>query len=190
MECELLGWPEDGPTIRLDHRRFSYAGKFVMSNSGKAVIRESSDDGSEIVAVVSFNEDRTDPSTLWIRYVTVRDDRRGDGLGPQLVTYVVEAGTERGYRRIRIAVNNPYAYEALYKSGFEWTGETTGIAELVLERPLDPDSSDDRSTDRYHAGFETFLERDLEAELVDFCHWQLESAPPSIDPAAVGRSDE
>ena len=82
MERLVLGWPSDGPTLRLDHRRFSYAGKFVMSNTGKAVVRDPGaatdreyDDA--VLAAVAFNEDRTDPATMWLRYVTVRGDRRG-----------------------------------------------------------------------------------------------------------------
>jgi len=35
---------------------------------------------------------------------------------------------------VKIAVNNSFAYAALYKCGFAYTGENTGIAELVLER--------------------------------------------------------
>ena len=45
MEYVLLGWPPDGPTLRLDHRRFAYAGKFVMSTTGKAVVRRAEDEG-------------------------------------------------------------------------------------------------------------------------------------------------
>lgn len=131
IECDLLGWPPDGPKLRLDYRQFSYAGKFVMTNTGKAVAR---DDG-EVVAAVAFNEDRTDPDTLWLRYVTVRQDRRGEGIGPRLCRFVRDRAIERGYDRLRIAVNNPFAYEALYRSGFGYTGEQTGIAELVLEYP-------------------------------------------------------
>ena len=40
MEYVVLGWPSDGPTLRLDYRQFAYAGKFVMSNTGKAVAYE------------------------------------------------------------------------------------------------------------------------------------------------------
>ncbi|WP_135534210.1 GNAT family N-acetyltransferase [Halostella pelagica] len=150
MDAELLGWPLDGPTLRLDHERFSYAGKFVMSNTGKAVIRE----GDDIVAAAAFNEDRTDDGALWIRYITARNDRRGEGLGPHLAEFVAERASERGYERVRIAVNNPFAFEALYKAGFGYTGETTGIAELVLERP------GDRSGERYRAGLTEFRGRE------------------------------
>jgi GNAT superfamily N-acetyltransferase len=163
MEIELLGWPPDGPTLRLDHRRFGYAGKFVMSNTGKAVVREErggdgnedGDEGEGVIAAVAFNEDRTDPDALWLRYVTVREDRRGEGIGPRLLEFVRDRALERGYERVRIAVNNPFAYEACYRAGFGYTGRRTGIAELVLEHP------GDRSAERYREGLEEFRERDL-----------------------------
>ena len=95
MEVVVLGWPPDGPTLRLDHRRYSYAGKFVMTTTGKAVFRDPSagsdrEYDDDVVAAVAFDADRTDPDTLWLRYVTVCDDRRGEGLGPRLCAFVVE----------------------------------------------------------------------------------------------------
>ncbi|PSP75318.1 GNAT family N-acetyltransferase [Halobacteriales archaeon QS_1_68_20] len=170
MDMELLGWPEDGPTLNLDHERFSYAGKFVMSATGKAVCRD-----DEIVAAVAFSEDRTDPNALWLRYVTVRRDRRGDGIGPELVGFVVERARERGYERVRIAVNNPYAYEALYRAGFGFTGERTGIAELVLEWP------GDRSPETYRAGLEEFAGRDLSGDEREFLDRRREAGPPPVE---------
>ena len=178
MDPELLGWPPDGPKLRLDYERFSYAGKFVMSNTGKAVVRPGPNDGIQgeaadtasegeaadtasegdgydaVLAAAAFNEDRTDAATLWIRYITVRGDRRGEGIGPDLADFVAERAAARGYERVRIAVNNPFAYEALYKAGFGYTGETTGIAELVLERP------GDRSAARYRDGMAEFRGRE------------------------------
>ena len=121
-----------------------------MSNTGKAVVR----DGDSVVAAAAFNEDRTDESTLWIRYITTRTDRRGDGIGPRLADFVASAAEDAGYDRIRIAVNNPFAYRALYKAGFGYTGETTGIAEVVLERPCD------RDAERYRAGLDEFRGRE------------------------------
>lgn len=196
-EIQILGWPPDGPTLRLDYRRFSYAGKFVMSNTGKAVVRagESAavDDETErtdgdfetdVVAAVAFNEDRTDSDTLWLRYVTVRADRRGNGIGPQLVRHVRDRAVARGYDRLRIAVNNPYAYEALSRAGFEYTGERTGIAELILEYP-DPserfDTDDlDSAEKRYRHGLEAFLEADRELTdgEVAFLEAKLDRGPP------------
>jgi uncharacterized protein (TIGR00369 family) len=89
-----------------------------------------------LVAAAAFNEDRTDGSVCWIRYVTVRHDRRGEGVGPRLLAFVAARAGERDYDRGRIAVNNPFAYQALYRAGFRFTGEETGMAELVLDRPL------------------------------------------------------
>ena len=191
-ESVLLGWPEDGVTVRLDYRQFSYAGKFVMSTTGKAVIRDpgvaavSADDGPEafpadddreavpvdggpdavpddefdrrFLAAAAFNEDRTDDRTLWIRYITVRKDRRGEGLGPQLASFVVDRAFERGYDQVKIAVNNPFAYQALYRAGFAYTGDQTGLAELVLS------TAGDRSTSRYREGFSVFEGRDRQSE--------------------------
>ncbi|WP_226041264.1 GNAT family N-acetyltransferase [Natrinema sp. DC36] len=179
MEYELLGWPPDGPTLRLDHERFSYAGKFVMTNTGKAVAR--APDG-RIVAAVAFNEDRTDADTLWLRYVTVDRELRGEGIGPRLCRLVRDRAVERGYDRLRIAVNNPYAYEALYRTGFAYTGETTGIAELILEYPgpnSDPDADADwDERERYQAGLEEFRERDLSDEEEAFLESREGSGPP------------
>ncbi|WP_178916878.1 GNAT family N-acetyltransferase [Natronomonas gomsonensis] len=178
---ELLGWPADGPTLRLDYRRFSYAGKFVMSNTGKAVVRAGEGTDGEfddsVVAAVAFNADRTDPETLWIRYVTVREDRRGEGLGPRLCRFVVEQAADRGYERVRIAVNNPFAYEALYRAGFSFTGEETGIAELVLERPADAPA--ERSTARYQEGIDRYRQRDLSEDERAFLERKRGEEPPA-----------
>ncbi|WP_254763411.1 GNAT family N-acetyltransferase [Natrinema marinum] len=175
MEYELLGWPPDGPKLRLDHERFSYAGKFVMTNTGKAVAR--ADDG-RLIAAVAFNEDRTDDGTLWLRYVTVARDRRGEGIGPALLRRVRDRALERGYDRLRIAVNNPYAYEALYRSGFAYTGETTGIAELILEHPAPAADRDWTERERYQAGLERFRDRDLSADEDAFLASRRDSDPP------------
>ena len=151
MEFVVLGWPDDGPTLRLDHERFSYAGKFVMSNTGKAVAREDGD----LLGATAFNEDRTDSTAAWLRYVTVRDDRRGEGIGSGLAAGLRAHLLDRGYETVRIAVNNPFAYRALYKAGFCFTGRTTGLAELVLEAPC---SAEEES---YRDGMAIFDDRDL-----------------------------
>jgi GNAT superfamily N-acetyltransferase len=185
MECRVLGWPPDGPTLRLDHRRFSYAGKFVMTTTGKAVVRDPSaastreyDDA--VVAAVAFNDDRTDTDALWLRYVTVRDDRRGEGLGPRLCGLVVERAADRGYDRARIAVNNPMAYEALYRAGFAFVGRETGLAELVLERPTDTPAA--RPAAAYRDGLDRFRERELPEAAAGF----LETRPASsAEPPAL-----
>ena len=186
MEFEILGWPPDGPTLRLDHERFSYAGKFVMTNTGKAVARV---DG-EIVAAVAFNEDRTDDATVWLRYVTVAREKRGEGIGPRLVEFVRDRVLDRDYDRLKIAVNNQYAYEALARARFEFTGETTGLAELVLAFPpgdeapvADEKGANDFRIDpaRYRAGLEEFRSRDLAPEERSFLEERLERGPPTVD---------
>ena len=186
MEFDLAGWPEDGPTLRLDHRRFAYAGKFVTSNTGKVVAREdsrgegadASEDG-EVVGAVAFNADRTDPETACLRYVTVRDDYRGHGVGPRLCAFAVERLAERGYERVRIAVNNPFAYEALHKVGFAWTGEETGLAELVLERPAEDVVSESVREERYQEGLDAYRGRDgLSDEEQEFLDEKDGAGPP------------
>jgi GNAT superfamily N-acetyltransferase len=171
MEYALLGWPPDGPTFRLDYRRFSYAGKFVMSATGKAVVRGSEAD--EILAAVAFNEDRTDADTLWLRYVTVREDHRGDGIGPRLCRFAAEHARERGYGQVRIAVNNPFAFEALSKAGFAFTGEETGIAELVMIWP------GERTRESYQAGLDVYRQRDLSEAEREFLRERRDSDPPT-----------
>lgn len=185
MEFALLGWPDDGPTLRLDHRRFSYAGKFVTSNTGKAVTRE----GGEVVAAIAFSADRTDPAVAWLRYVTVRDDHRGGGVGPRLCAYAVARLADRGYARVRIAVNNPFAFEALHKVGFAWTGEETGIAELVLERPAREPATDREAT--YRAGLDEFRGRENLSEVErEFLAEREGTGPPDvIDPEFGGSAD-
>jgi GNAT superfamily N-acetyltransferase len=177
MEYALLGWPPDGPKLELDYRRFSYAGKFVMTSTGKAVAR--ADD--EIVAAVAFNADRTDATTLWLRYVTVHKDHRGEGIAPRLSAFVARRASERGYERARIAVNNLFAYQALYRAGFAFTGEETGIAELVLERSLAADDPA-RSRDRYQRGLGVFRERDrdLSDEEAAFLREHRSEDPPAV----------
>jgi GNAT superfamily N-acetyltransferase len=176
VEYDLLGWPPDGPKLRLDYRRFSYAGKFVMTNTGKAVARE----GDRIIGAVAFNEDRTDDTVLWLRYVTVAEDRRGEGIGPGLVAHVRGRATDRGYDRLRIAVNNPFAYEALYRAGFEYVEETTGLAELILECPIPVgEASSVSSRQRYQTGLDEFRERKLSDEEQSFLDARRESEPPT-----------
>jgi GNAT superfamily N-acetyltransferase len=174
VDFELLGWPADGPTLDLDHEQFAYAGKFVMSSTGKTVARNA----GEVVAAVAFNADRTDDTTCWLRYVTVRADRRGEGIGPRLLAFTRDAVVDRGFEACKIAVNNPYAYDACYRAGFAFTGEETGIAELVLRWPPQDreagsghDSDDGGEADaqadaddgvaaRYRAGLERFTARE------------------------------
>jgi GNAT superfamily N-acetyltransferase len=174
MEYVVRGWPPNGPKLRLDHERFSYAGKFVMTNTGKAVAREPVEGNQRLVGAVAFNEDRTDASTLWLRYITVRRDRRGEGIGPNLARFVAERARERGYESVRIAVNNPFAYEAMYRAGFDYTGDQTGMAELVLESPGERDPA------TYQSGLDLFRERDLSEGEAAFLSERVESTPPSV----------
>jgi len=154
MEFALLGWPEAEHQLRLDYREFAYAGKFVMTSTGKAVV---GDDG--VVAAAAFNEDRTDPETLCVRYITVRRDRRGEGLGPKLLRFVRERAVDRGYDRLTIGANNPFSYQAAYRAGFCFAGEEHGLGELTLEWP------GDRRGERYREGLAVFRQRELsEAE--------------------------
>ena len=169
MEFALLGWPKDGHQLRLDHREFAYAGKFVMTSTGKAVI---GDDG--VVAAVAFDADRTDADTLRMRYVTVRTDRKGERLGPRLLRFVRDRAIERGYERCTIGVNNPFAYQAAYRAGFAFTGETQGLAELTLTWP------GDRSADRYRAGLDVFADRELSSEEESFLAGKREGSPPAV----------
>ena len=190
MEFVVLGWPPDGPTLRLDYRRFSYAGKFVMSTTGKAVVRttdaneslsgtNSSEFDDEILAAVAFNADRSDPETLWLRYVTVRKDRRGDGLGGRLCAFVADRAAGHEYGRVNIAVNNPFAYEALYRAGFSFTGDETGLAELVLSRPAES-PSENRSKQTYQDGLDRYRERELSDGETSFLQRKRSNTPPEV----------
>ncbi|WP_435197273.1 GNAT family N-acetyltransferase [Natronomonas sp. EA1] len=170
MEFALLGWPADSVTLELDWQRFAYAGKFVMSSTGKAIAREDGD----IVGAAAFDADRTDEETLWIRYVTVANDEKGQGIGARLCAFVRDRALERGYARVAIGVNNPFSYEALYKAGFAFTGEETGMAELVLEHP------GDRSPERYFEGFDRFRDRELSEEELAFLDGR-EGVPDVVD---------
>jgi GNAT superfamily N-acetyltransferase len=173
MEYVVLGWPPDAPTLRLDYERFAYAGKFVMSSTGKAVART-----DEVVGAVAFNEDRTDESRLWLRYVTVRTDRQGEGIGPRLLRFTADRARDHGYASVQIAANNPFAYEACYRAGFVFTGEETGIAELVLA--FQPDGP--TSQQRYQAGLDCYRSRDLSPEEESFLDAYREAAPPDPVP--------
>ncbi|MFB6354358.1 MAG: GNAT family N-acetyltransferase [Halobacteriales archaeon] len=172
MECQLVGWPDDGVTLELDHERFAYAGKFVMSGTGKAVATA----GGDLLAAAAFNRDRTDQEVWRLRTVTVRRDRRGEGIGPRLLDFAARRLLECG-RAVRIAVNNPFAYEAAYKAGFGFTGERTGLAELVLERP------DERDPAAYRAGLDVYREREeLSAPERAFVAGRDGSMPPLVGP--------
>lgn len=168
----MLGWPPDGPRLRLDHEQFRYAGKFVMTATGKAVARE-----ADLVGAVAFNADHTDGGTLVVRYVTVRDDRRGEGIGPRLLRFAAERARERGYEEVTIAVNNPFAFEAAYRAGFAFTGEETGIAELTCR--YRGTHATDRA-DRYREGLAAYRDRDLSPAEAAFVDEHLTTGPPDV----------
>jgi GNAT superfamily N-acetyltransferase len=167
--------------MRLNHEEFAYAGKFVLP-SGKAVVADESGEldipdpqqgySKGVLAAAALSDDRTDGS-LWIRYISVRADIRGEQLGARLCAFVRDRAIRRGHETVRIAVNNPYAYEALYKSGFGFTGRETGLAELVLEHP----APDDRSIGRYRDGLSRFANRELSPSETAFL--DRRTGPPS-----------
>ncbi|MFB6187330.1 MAG: GNAT family N-acetyltransferase [Halobacteriaceae archaeon] len=134
MKFEILGWPTESPTLDLDHRDFSYAGKFVMSNTGKAICTEN----ESIIGAIAFNEDRTDTDVLWFRYITVHTEYQGKEIGPKLARYTAKRAINASYRAIKIAVNNPFAYQALYKAGFSFTGEQNSFCNIhqPLMKPI------------------------------------------------------
>lgn len=173
MEFRIAGDPDGGPAIDLDHTRFSYAGKFVMSSYGKAIAMEA----ETVVGAIAFNRDRTDPGTVWFRYFTVRTDRRGEGIGARLAAETADGLLGAGVDEIRIAVNNPFAYEACYRAGFGYVGTQTGLAELVLVIP------DDRPTERYREGLEVFLGRSEQPDAAhEFVEERVDSEPPAVLP--------
>ena len=172
LTFEFLGFPEDGPTLSLDHERFAYAGKFVMSSTGKAVAR---DDG-EIVGAVAFSQDHATPAQVRIRYVTVRDDRRGEGIGPRLLGGTATHLQER-FERVAIAVNNPIAYQACYRAGFVSTGRETGIAELLLVY-----APGEATVEDYREGFRVFDRRHLPAVHRMVLETHAAGDPPELAP--------
>ncbi|SDJ62135.1 Acetyltransferase (GNAT) family protein [Halovenus aranensis] len=155
MEYTIVGYPSDGPTLELDYREFAYAGKFVMSSTGKSVATE-----GDVVGAVAFNADRDSPGTGHLRYVTVREDRKGEGIGSRLLRFTADALEGDTYDTVTIAVNNPLAYRACYSAGFRYCGRETGIAELVME--YDPTGA--RKSSRYNDGLAVFQSRDLPPE--------------------------
>ena len=149
-EHEVVGWSD--AALELGVEEFVYAGKFRVS-SGKAVTRSEDD---SIVAALSFSPDRADDEAVRVRYITVRSDLRGEGVGSELLEHVADRLLER-YGDVRISVNNPFSYGAARKAGFGWTGEKTGLAELVMEKPRPCD----RDSERHEQALCLLAERDL-----------------------------
>ncbi|QIO22551.1 GNAT family N-acetyltransferase [Haloarcula sp. JP-L23] len=172
MEFALLGWPDDSHRLRLDYERFAYAGKFVMTSTGKAVV---GDDG--VVAAAAFDADHTDADTLCIRYITVRQDRQGERFGAELLRFVRGRAVQRGYDRVTIGVNNPFSYQAAYRAGFCFSGEERGLGELALEWP------GDRDPVQYRAGLDLFRDRDLSEAEASFLAEKRDADPPAVVPA-------
>jgi GNAT superfamily N-acetyltransferase len=183
MEFALLGWPPGGPTLRLDYRRFAYAGKFVLETTGTAVVRDGrgtdrTEYDDHVLAAASFSPDRTDADTLAIRYVTVRDDRQGEGLGARLLAFVADRAADRGYDRVRVAVNNPAAYVAAHRAGFAFAGAETGLAELVCERPAARPA--DCEADAYRDGLDRYRARDLDDGTLARLDEKRAAGPPTV----------
>lgn len=174
MEYEVIGDADSGPTLELDHTDFAYAGKFVTGSTGKLVARDTGD----IVGAASFSPDRTTADRAWIRYLTVHREYRREGIGPRLGAGAASHLHDRGFETVAIGVNNPYAYHAMYRAGFGWSGETTGIAELVLTHPRD------RSRHRYREGLTEYEGRDSLSDAEDeFITAHLRTSLPStVDP--------
>ncbi|MDZ7688002.1 MAG: GNAT family N-acetyltransferase [Halobacteriales archaeon] len=162
FENEIVGWSD--ATLELDEDDFAYAGKFRVP-SGKAVTR----DGDETVAVLSFSHDRADPDAVRVRYISVREDRRGEGVGSALLKYAADRLLER-HGAVRISVNNPFSYESARKAGFGWTGEESGLAELVMKRPSETDP------EMHEEALRIFADRDLSEEEETYVRRKLEEA--------------
>lgn len=165
-EHELL---DTEATLELDADRFAYAGKFRVPG-GKAVTRdeEASEDG--IVAALSFSPDRAEDDAVRVRYITVREDLRGEGIGSALLEYAADSLLE-SHESVRISVNNPFSYAAACKAGFGWTGKESGMAELVMERPRPPDDAE-----RHEEALRLLAERDLSDEEEEFVRRKLDEA--------------
>lgn len=157
-EHEVVGWSDE--TLELDGS-FAYAGKFRVP-SGKAVTRDT--ETGEKVAALSFSPDYADEDAVRVRYFAVRRNRQGEGIGSALLEHAADRLLER-YDAVRVSVNNPYSYEAATKAGFGWTGDTAGLAELVMQRPCD--------TRRYEEGLRRLAERDLSDGERDFVRRKL-----------------
>jgi predicted acetyltransferase len=149
MEFVVMGDLEGGPSIFLEEKKFSYAGKFVMKDTGKIVGKIEGD----IIAAASFNFDRTDKKIAWIRCISIRKDKRREGIGHNLILYITKKIVGGVPVCVRVAVNNPIAYDTFYKAGFEYTGNEVGLCELILEYPKN------QTYDMYRKGAEIFENR-------------------------------
>jgi GNAT superfamily N-acetyltransferase len=183
VEYVLLAGPTGGATLDLDHHQFPLAGDFVQPR-GAAVAREASGDGEvAIAAATAFDPDRSDGDAVRIRAITVRDDRRGEGIGARLAAFTRAALHGRGWDRVLIAVATPVGYHALHKAGFADTGETTGLRERVLAHPPPADPVP------YATGLRWYLDHDPSSAERAFVTARAEGGPPDPVPVPSGRSE-
>lgn len=171
VHVEFRGSPAGGPAVSLDHTEFRYAGKFQMTTTGKALLIDS----NSCIAITAFSTDRSCDNRIWLRYVSVHDDYQARGVGPRFLRTTTTTLLDQ-VKSIRIAVNNPFAYVAAYKAGFVYTGEQTGIAELLLDHP------GIRTTESYLAGLEVFRDADhLSSVEQSYLEEKHAGAPPPVD---------
>ena len=155
----LLGL-EEAPALELPHERFAYAGQYRMRRYGKAVLTSRPSRPMRpgyIIAAVTTDRHRRHRDRLVVRTMDVRRDRRGHGWGPSLLVSLLPTAHAAGYRTIQIHVNNPFAYIAVSKAGFGWTGRSTGLAELVMTRPTDRPATTPQG--RFAAGLSVYRRR-------------------------------
>lgn len=142
-----------------------------MTTTGKALLF----DANTCIGITAFSFDRTCETRIWLRYVSVHDDYQGRGIGPRFLRTTAVELLDEG-ESIRIAVNNPFAYQAAYKAGFVFTGEQTGIAELILEHP------GIRSNEMYLEGLNTFQDAShLSPREQSYATEKHTEAPPPVD---------
>lgn len=171
MHVEFRGSPSGGPAVSLDHTDFRYAGKFQMTTTGKALLFDS----DTCMGITAFSTDRTCENRIWLRYVSVHDDYQARGIGPRFLRTTAIELLDQG-ESIRIAVNNPFAYQAAYKAGFVYTRKQTGIAELILEHP------GIRSNETYLEGLNTFQDAShLSPREQSYIAEKRTKAPPPVD---------
>jgi len=176
----LLAGPTGDATLDLDHREFPLAGDFVQPR-GVAVAREPSGEGDpNVVAATAFDPDRAADDTARIRAITVRANRRGEGIGARLAAFTRAALHGRGWDRILIAVATPVAYHALHKADFADTGETTGLRERLLLHPP-PDAPVP-----YATGLRWYLDHDPAFAERAFVAERAAASPPDPVPVPSG----
>lgn len=114
MDVVHASAPGDDPDVELDHGRFPYAGKLTTRDVGLILGR----DRGEVVAAASYSIDRTDEDRCVIRYIAVRRDRQGEGLGTELLAATPGILFDRRFDSIKMAARSPYALVAAVRAGF------------------------------------------------------------------------